>query len=169
MPDVEEMNAESKPETVRKPSSFQEKAGDPGFLVAKGRFHTAADKELKRLISEGVATSDPRLPALRKNIDSERRFAEKKHVKTLASAIFMAVSNHGYATIRCIGRNACYNASKAIAIATGYCATKGVNLQFGISFDEGNLGSLRQQQHVANVTALVFALEGHSKYVVEEE
>lgn len=167
--DVEDQMHEDKMSALRKTrsSSFQEKESDPGFLVAKGRFSTPAEQELKKMINSGIATNDPRIPDLRKQIESERRAAEKRHVKDLASAIFMAVSNHGYATVRCIGRNACYNAAKSIAISTGYCATKGVKLTFSLGFDEGNLGVLRQQQHVANVTALVYTLEGHSNYQPE--
>ena len=149
-------------------SSFKEKEGDPGFLVAKGRFTTPSERELQALVHSGVKTDDPRIFDLKKHVDSERRVLEKKHVKDLASAIYMAVSNHGYATIRCIGRNAAYNANKAIAVATGYCATKGIKLTFGLSFDEGNLGMLRHEGHVENVTALVFTLEGYKTSDVAE-
>ena len=43
--------AEDKAQATRKPrsSSFREKEGDPGFLVAKGRFLTDAERELKGL------------------------------------------------------------------------------------------------------------------------
>jgi stage V sporulation protein SpoVS len=148
-------------ESVRS-SSFKEKEGDPGFLVAKGRFATPSESALKKLMRDPMLTTgDPRIPELKRKIDDERRHLEKKHVKDLASAIFMAVSNHGYATIRCIGRNANYNAVKAMSIANGYCATKGIRLTFTPSFDQGNLGVLRNEQHVDNVTAIIFTLEGY--------
>lgn len=155
-------NAETKPPSkVLRSSSFKEKEGDPGFLVAKGRFAAPSEDELKKLMRASVPTTDPRIPELKHRIDDERRHLEKKHVKDLASAIFMAVSNHGYATIRCIGRNANYNAIKAMSIANGYCATKGIRLSFTPSFDQGNLGVLRSEQHVDNVTAIIFTLEGY--------
>ncbi len=144
-----------------RPSSFKEKEGDPGFLVAKGRFVAPSESDLKTLMRSSVATTDPRIPDLKRKIDDERRHLEKKHVKDLASAVFMAVSNHGYATIRCIGRNANYNAIKAMSIANGYCATKGIRLTFTPSFDQGNIGALRSHQHVDNVTAIIFTLEGY--------
>lgn len=141
-------------------TTFQERESDPGFLVAKGRFSCQSERNLQELLRSGTKTDDPRILDLKCQIDDERSVLEKKHVKDLASAIFMAVTNHGYATIRCIGRNATYNACKAMAIARGYCYSKGVDLRFGPSFDEGNLGNLRNDAHVKNVTALVFTLEG---------
>lgn len=143
-------------------TTFKEKESDPGFLVAKGRFVSLFEKDLQSLLRSGVRTDDDRIITLKDKIDSERRDLEKKHVKELASAIFMAVMNHGYATIRCIGRNATYNACKAMAIARGNCYTKGVKLNFGPTFDEGNLGQLRNSSHVENVTALVFSVESFS-------
>jgi len=153
-------NTESELPSIRS-SSFKEREGDPGFLVAKGRFTAPSEGSLKKLMRASVSTTDARIPELKRKIDDERRHLEKKHVKDLASAVFMAVSNHGYATIRCIGRNANYNAVKAMSIANGYCATKGIRLSFTPSFDQGNLGALRNEQHVDNVTAIVFTLEGY--------
>lgn len=157
--EITEQNVTEKAKITRS-SSFKEKEGDPGFLVAKGRFMAPSEKELKQLMKGGVQTTDPRIPELKQRIDDERRQLEKKHVKDLASAVFMAISNHGYATIRCIGRNANYNAIKAMTVANGYCATKGIRLTFTPSFDQGNLGGLRNDQHVNNVTAIIFTLEG---------
>lgn len=163
-------NAETIEKTkIPRSSSFKEKDGDPGFLVAKGRFAAPSEAELKKLMKSGVKTNDPRIPELKRQIDDERRQLEKKHVKDLASATFMAISNHGYATIRCIGRNASYNAIKAMTIANGYCATKGIRLTFTPSFDQGNLGMLRNEQHVDNVTAIIFTLEGYKTSEPTEE
>jgi len=120
-------------------SSFKEKESDPGFLVAKGRFNGASENDL--------------------------RDAERTHVKSLASAIFMAMQNCGYANIRAVGRNATYNAIKAIAIAKSYCAPKGIELCWDVSFDEGNLGALRNQSHVSTVTAMLFSLKGFKDWV----
>lgn len=142
-----------------KNSTFKGKESDPGFLAAKGRFFTPSENRLKQLISSGTTTSDPRISDLKNQIDQERSALEKKHVKDLSSAIVRSLTNYGYATLRCIGRNAAYNACKAIAIARGHCAAKGIELRFSLSFDEGNLGELRDKTHVENVTALVFTLE----------
>lgn len=125
-----------------KKASFRDTKSDPGFLVAKGRFHGAAD---------------------------ESKLAEKKHVKKLASAIFMAMTNHGYANIRAVGPFANYNAIKAITIATGYCAPKGIELCWTSAFDEGNLGDLRQDGHVDTVTAMMYSVKGYKEWEEYEE
>ncbi len=142
-PIVEQTDADPHTQQGQTTSSFRSKGTDPGFLVAKGRFHGETD--------------------------DDRKNAEKKHVKKLASAIFMAMSNHGYATIRAVGPFANYNAVKAITIAMGYCAPKGIELCFVPSFDEGNLGSLRQEGHVDGVTAMVYSVKGYKEWAEEEE
>lgn len=109
--------------------SFRDIKKDPGFLVAKGRFQVP---------------------------ENERKSAEKQHIKKLASAIFMAMTNHGYAIIRAVGPFANHNAVKALTVATGYCAPKGISLCWVSSFDEGNLGRLRQEGHVESVNATVY-------------
>lgn len=152
---------------MRTPSSFNEKKDDPAFLVAKGKFSSRLENELQELLRSGARTDDRRIPDLKNQIDDERHELEKKHVKDLSNAIVMALTNHGRATIRCIGRSAVYNACKAMAIARGKCYSKGIDLRFGPSFDEGNLGKLRNSAHVTNVTALVFTLEGFK--VAEQE
>lgn len=122
----------------RKERPFKDKDEDPGFLVAKGRFSGETD--------------------------SDQRRQEKQHIKKLARAIFMAMTNHGYATVRAVGRNATYNASKAIAITSGYCKPKGIDICFEVSFDEGNLGPMRSDHHVSTVTALLFTLKGFKNW-----
>lgn len=124
-------------------STFRGKENDSGFLVAKGRFNGATEKD--------------------------RKVAEKQHVKSLANAIFMALSKHGDVSIRTIGARASYNATKSIAIATGTCATKGIDLCFTMSFDEGDLGDLRGSGHVESVTALKFKLRGYNDWWAESE
>lgn len=135
--DLKDILSDSKPART---SSFKEKESDPGFLVAKGKFNPRHEND-------------------------DVREAEKAHVKSLASAIFMAMSNCGYANIRAVGRNATYNAIKAIAIAKSYCAPKGIELCWDVSFDEGNLGALRNQNHVSTVTAMLFSLKGYRDWV----
>ena len=114
------------------------KSDDPGFLVAKGRFRGKNDDDIRQ--------------------------HEREHVKSLASAIFMAMTNHGYANIRSVGRNAAYNANKAIAIASGHCKVKGIDVCYEIVFDEGNLGPIRNNDHVKSVTALLFKLKGFREW-----
>jgi len=122
--------------------SFRDVKSDPGFLVAKGRFQGS---------------------------DVDRKSAEKHHVKKLASAVFMAMTNHGYASIRAVGPFANYNALKAITIATGYCAPKGIDLCWTSAFDEGNLGQLRQDGHVDTVTAMLYTVKGYKEWSEEDD
>lgn len=111
---------------------------DPGFLAASSRFFGETDEE--------------------------RKIAEKKHVKKLAYAIFMSLRRHGYANIRAVGPFANYNAVKAITIAMGYCAPKGIDICFVPSFDEGNMGELRDPSHVESVTAIMYSVKGFKEW-----
>lgn len=148
-------------EKSNRESSFKGKG--PGFLVAKGRFVAPSESDLKRLMSEdGVKTNDSRIPELKNKIDHERHVLEKKHVKDLSSAIMMAILNNGSASIRCIGKDATYNAVKAMSIAHSNCLPKGIELVFTTSFTHGNLGNLRNDHHVSDVTAIVFSVESRS-------
>lgn len=154
-------------------SSFPTSANDPGFLVAKGRFRCDSERqrddsfrERDDLIRQGISPASDQVISLtqsidnlNKTIDSERDFLERKHVKSLASAIFMAMTNHGYANVRAVGRAATYNAVKSIAIAEEYCKSKDMDPRCDIKFDEGNLGSLRSKTHVQSVTAMLFKLK----------
>ena len=128
---------ETQQETAQK-ISFRTIKNDPGFLVAKGRFL--------------------------ENNEADRKREEKLHVKKLASAIFMALTNHGYANIRAIGPFANYNAIKAYIIATGYCISRGIDLCFTVSFDEGNIGPYRDNAHVDNVVATVYSIKGYKEW-----
>ena len=68
-----------------------------------------------------------------------------------------SVKKHNVAVIRCIGRDACYNASKSVAIALNKFMTQHQTLlNVEICFDEGNLGLLKKESHVQNVTALLY-------------
>lgn len=82
----------------------------------------------------------------------------KKYVKKLASATFMCLRNVGHCEMRCVGRDSVYNAVKAMIIACGYCAQSGVEIMFTPSFDEGNIGNLKEH-HVQNVTAIKFTVK----------
>jgi len=56
-----------------------------------------------------------------------------------------------------------------IAIASGYCKPKGIDLCFEVSFDEGNLGKLRKSDHVSSVTAMVFNLKDHKEWLDDKK
>jgi len=131
------MNTEMPAPIVDEEETTNEMTVDPAFLKAKGRFSGNAE---------------------------ERRNAEKDHVKRLAFAIFRALSRHGYVTIRAVGPFANHNAVKALTIATGYCAPKGIDLCFTPAFDEGNLGDLRDVSHVENVTAILYSVKGFKEW-----
>jgi len=113
-------------------ASFKSQSDDPGFLVAKGRF-----------------------PA--KNAE-ERDAKEKDHRSKLANAIYMAIINHGYAHVRAIGTSAIANAVRAITLATERCRKKGIALMWDTVLDKGNLGPMRQDSHVQDVTAYSFRI-----------
>ncbi len=173
--------ANSKP--APNPTSFTEKSSDPGFLVAKGRFRVPAEKQRDKLSERRDAlirdTGDgahPQVVALcrqidviNKQIDHDRRHAERTHVKQLASAIYMTMSKWGDARIRAVGKAATYNAVKSIAIASGHCRQKGIELCFDVCFDEGNLGNLRGVGHVETVTAMLFNLTDHRNWYKEKK
>lgn len=112
---------------------FKSQEEDPGFLVAKGRSH-AKDKE-------------------------QRKIQEKNHRSKLANAIYMAITNHGYAHVRAIGTEAIANAIRSITSATERCHKKGISLMWDSVIDKGNLGQLRQSGHVQDVTAYSFRIK----------
>lgn len=168
---------------TKKLSQLENSANDPAFLVAKGRFFVPAEKdrdtlfELRdNLLRDGqpgdsleVVELTRQIEVLNQEIEVAQHDAEKHHVKSLATAIFMALSNHGNAVIRAVGRNATYNAVKAITIASGYCKPKGIDMCFEVSFDEGNIGVLRNKGHVKSVTAMLFRLKGYHDWVSSRE
>lgn len=136
------------------------KAEANGFLVAKGRFVSHYQRELESLLAQGVSTTDNRIYELKQQCDKERKNLEKIHVKQLAFAIVESVKKHNIAIVRCIGRDACYNASKSIAIALNKFMTQyQAILNVEICFDEGNLGTLQKEGHVQNVTALLYKVK----------
>jgi stage V sporulation protein SpoVS len=120
-------------ESVTIDGHFKPQNEDPGFLVAKGRFH-AKDAE-------------------------ERDLKEKDHRSKLANAIYMAIVNHGYAHIRAIGTAAIANAVRAITLATERCKKKNISLMWDTVVDKGNLGPMRQANHVKDVTAYSFRIK----------
>ncbi len=155
-----------------KTSRFQQEKKDPGFLAAKGNFKSAlqGDKEAifrKRdhlLTYKGLAGDSQEVVALTKELQileqqvtQEQDVLERKHIKKLAGAIFMAISKHKYANIRAIGDRAVYNAVRAYEIASGYCLKENIQVFIkSIEKSEGNMGSLRNSYHVNNVTAYLF-------------
>lgn len=111
--------------------SFKPRDEDPGFLVAKGRFSGSPGEKEKN---------------------------EKDHRSKLSNAIFMAISNHGYATVRAIGTFAIANAVRAITVATERYRKKGIALMWESIVDKGNLGPMRSNDHVHDVTAYLFRI-----------
>lgn len=150
------------------------KPGDPGFLVAKGNFHS--DREQDRstlfnqrddLLSTGKLGNDPQVVDLTREISAldaiisqDKEKLEQQHVKKLSTAIFMSLGNYGYATVRAIGPKAVYNTCKAIAIAADLCKAKEVKLCWEVGFDAGNIGQLRDKGHIQGVTAMLFQILG---------
>lgn len=111
--------------------SFKSRDEDPGFLVAKGRFKGSSEEKVR---------------------------LEKDHRSKLSNAIFMAISNHGYATVRAIGTFAIANAVRAITVATERCRKKGISLLWESIVDKGNLGPMRSDSHVSDVSAYLFRI-----------
>jgi len=91
----------------------------------------------------------------------------KKYVKKLASAAFMCLTNYGHCEMRCVGKDAVYNAVKSMIVANGYCAQRGAEIMFSPSFDEGNIGELKSD-HVANVTAVKFTIKDYNTSKLDE-
>lgn len=91
----------------------------------------------------------------------------KRYVKKLASAAFMCLTNYGHCDMRCVGKDAVYNAVKAMIVANGYCAQRGAEIMFSPSFDEGNIGELRSN-HVENVTAIRFTVKDYNTAKLSE-
>jgi hypothetical protein len=89
--------------TAAQVESFKPQNEDPGFLVAKGRFSGTPEEKAKH---------------------------EKDHRSKLSNAIFMAISNHGYAAVRAIGTSAIANAVRSITIASERCQKKGIGLMW---------------------------------------
>lgn len=110
---------------------FKDIQNDPGFLVAKGRFPGNSVEKMNQ---------------------------EKKHQKKLANAVFKSIINNGYANLRAVGSFAIANAVRAITLASIKSAKKGVVLYWDSVFEHGNLGPLRDSDHVKNVTAILFRL-----------
>jgi stage V sporulation protein SpoVS len=64
--------------------------------------------------------------------------ARKNYVKSLASAINTVVTKHGSAKVKTVGASSLNNASKAIIIARGEAAKKGIDLVIEPSFDSAS-------------------------------
>jgi hypothetical protein len=77
----------------------------------------------------------------------------------------MAMSNHGYAKIRCVGARAQSNALKACIQAKGFCMQRGIEPCFDAYYEAGNLGPIRSEGHVKDVTAMVIELKGYREFM----
>lgn len=62
----------------------------------------------------------------------------KGYVKSLASAVLTVVSKHGHAKLKTVGASSGNNAWKAIIIARGEAAKKGMDLVVEPSFDSAS-------------------------------
>lgn len=70
--------------------------------------------------------------------DAERDAARKEYVKKLSSAILTVVGKHGTAKLKAVGQAALGNAIKAVIIAKGEGAKKGLNLYIDPSFGDAD-------------------------------
>jgi stage V sporulation protein SpoVS len=64
--------------------------------------------------------------------------ARKDYVKSLASAITTVIGKHGHAKLKTVGASSGNNAWKAIIIARGEAAKKGIDLVVEPSFDSAS-------------------------------
>lgn len=85
--------------------------------------NTEPDITLLRVKGEGSFTSDE---------------TRKSYVKSLASAVLTVVSKHGHAKLKTVGASSGNNAWKAIIIARGEAAKKGIDLVVEPSFDSAS-------------------------------
>jgi len=67
--------------------------------------------------------------------------SRKEYVKSLASAILTVVSKHGHANVKTVGASSGNNAWKAIIIARGEAAKKGLDFVVVPSFDSASFDS----------------------------
>lgn len=67
--------------------------------------------------------------------------SRKDYVKSLASAISTVISKHGHAKLKTVGASSGNNAWKAIIIARGEAAKKGLDLVVEPSFDSASFDS----------------------------
>jgi stage V sporulation protein S len=70
--------------------------------------------------------------------DSEKDAARKDYIKRVSAAILKVISKHGSAKLKAVGQAALGNAIKAVIIAKGEGAKKGLNLFVDPSFGEAD-------------------------------
>lgn len=76
--------------------------------------------------------------------DAEKDHARRDYIKKLASAILTVISKHGTARLKAVGQAALGNAFKAIIIAKGDGAKKGLTLLVDPSFGDADFdGNVR--------------------------
>lgn len=112
--------------------SFRYAVDDPTLLVAKGKF--SGNK-------------------------MQQKRARDEHVDKLSRAILKVIASHTYAHVRSVGRDATLNAISAIEQASTLCRTNtGVRLYNEIQKDRGNLGELRDHNHIRDIEAWLFTV-----------
>lgn len=89
------------------------------------------------------------------------------YTKKLASAVYACLANYGYCEMRCVGKDAVYNAVKSIIQTNGVCAQQGAEIMFNVSYDVGNIGELKEN-HVKDVTAIKFTVKDYTQTKLEE-
>ena len=106
-------------------------------------------------------SDDPTLLKIRgegglENLPDDVRDANRKdYIKKLSSAILTVIAKHGHAKLKAVGQSALGNAMKAIIVAKGEGAKKGLTLRVDPSFGDADFdGSLK--------TAYILKVE-HSK------
>jgi stage V sporulation protein SpoVS len=67
--------------------------------------------------------------------------SRKEYVKSLAAAVITVVSKHGHAKLKTVGASSGNNAWKAVIIARGEAAKKGIDLVVEPSFDSASFDS----------------------------
>jgi len=99
-------------------------------------FYTFASEKLQKQIDIDKCVSILMVKADPKDVSSEDR---KKNVKKLAGAIAHSLEENKEVVIRCFGNATIGKASKAIAIARGYTATRGPDLYCWPTFIVANM------------------------------
>ncbi len=92
-------------------------------------------------MSEDVKTQEQGDPTLLKVLGSKSKEEDKEYVKKLANALLQTYMKHEVAKLRCVGAGAVNNADKAIIIAMGESAKKGIELVVKMSFTSVDFGN----------------------------
>ena len=79
-------------------------------------------------------------PTLLKVNGSKGKDEDKEYVKRLANALIQTFMKHDIARLRCVGAGSVNNADKAVIIATGEAAKRGIELIEKKSFTSVDFG-----------------------------